>query len=179
MKDARLIITSLIGLVLTLSVTMVSLNLAPSWSQYARTLEEPLLFATLISIFTTYLIRAYSFKDRGFKLFNVFGMDVKCKHMNKATAALFALVLVFPVTHPYGWISTLHLIFTGLAIASAYVEIAFYSRSLLSFVGIGLGASLFAIAYFFQVYTVGLGELLAAIPIAFFMLWNIKKVSNE
>lgn len=179
MKDARLIITTLISLTIVLAVVMVSLNIAPSWSQYARTMEEPLLFATLISISFVHLIKAYSFSDREFKLFNVIGMNVRSKHMNKATAILFALVLVFPVTHPNEWISNLHLVFTGLAIGSAYLEMGFYSRSLLSYVGIGLGVSLFCIAYFLGVYTVGMGELLAATPIAMFNLWYLKRVRNE
>ena len=178
MKDARLIITILISLVLSLAVVMVSFNLAPSWSQYARTLEEPLLFATLISVSFVFLIKSYSHDSRDLKLFNVFGMNVRNKHLNKFTSVCFALVLVFPVTHPYAWISNAHLVFTALAIGSAYVEMGFYSRTLLSYIGIGLGAALFFIAYLLKLYTVGLGELFATIPIAIFTIYNIKKISN-
>lgn len=178
MKDARLITTFLIGLTLTLATIMVSLNLYPSWSQHARTLEEPILFATLISISFMYLIKSYSFTDRDFRLFSIGKMNVRSKHMNKATSILFALILVFPVTHEYEWISTAHLIFTALAIATAYIEICFYSRSLLAYIGSAAGVIAFLLAYFLNIYTVGMGELLTSIPIAFFSLWYIKKISN-
>lgn len=179
MKDAQLIITFLTGLAISLAVIMVSLNIAPSWSQYARTLEEPLLFATLLSICFTFLIKAYNFKDREFKLFNLFGMNVRVKHLNKATSVFFALVLIFPVTHPYKWIEVSHLIFTGAAIISAYLEIGFYYRSLKSYVLISLGATLFLLSYFLRLYSVGLGELFAALVIAYYTIYSIKLIRNE
>tara|TARA_R110002051_G_scaffold323721_1_gene418254 strand:- start:257 stop:469 length:213 start_codon:yes stop_codon:yes gene_type:complete len=70
-------------------------------------------------------------------------------------------------------------VFTALAIGSAYLEVCFYSRTLLAYIGTALAITLFLGAYLLKWYSVGMGELFAASPIAVFILWNIKKIDNN
>ena len=64
MKGARLLVLILNDIALGLATIMVVLNLYPSWSQYAMTLEAPLLTTTLSCISSAFLIRSFTFYDR-------------------------------------------------------------------------------------------------------------------
>ncbi len=179
MKGERLIISILIKLVLGLTITMVALNLYPSWSQYARSAEEPLLLATLSFISTVFFIRASWHPEQNRKMFNIGKMDVRMEHINRYAGFLFVGILCTPVTHPAWYIQTAHLAFTALAIGVAHSELWFYwpkgkkrniaiSVSLLGIVG-------FMAGFVLKLYSTGMGELLAALPIIIHVLLTNKK----
>ena len=133
MKGARLLVLILNDIALGLATIMVVLNLYPSWSQYARSLEEPLLIATLSCISSAFLIRSFTFYDRRISLFKIRGMEVRIGQLNRVTGFLFIGVLCTPVTHPYSFIQSLHLILTASAIITALLEIVFYNKTKLAY----------------------------------------------
>ena len=179
MKGAKLITVVLIGIVLVLTVIMVALNLYPSWSQYARSLHEPLLFGALTSISSVFLIRSFTHKKRLRTLFKVFGIEVRLEHLNRATGFFFIGVLCTPVTHPSAWIESAHLVFTFLGIGAAHLELWFYHKGVRKWSAIGgsiIGVAGFLGAFVFHLYTIGMGELIAAIPIIFQVMATNKQL---
>ena len=179
MKGARLLVLILNNIALSLALLMVVLNLYPSWSQYARSLEEPLLLATLSSISSAFLIRSFTFKDKYVILFKFLGINIRVEHLNRITGFLFIAILCTPVTHPNAIIETLHLIFTGLAILTAILEIIFYNKNKLAYLGAFFAVVGFVLAYFFNLYTIGLGELIVALIIAFNIWWHRLKIKMD
>lgn len=179
MKGHRLIIKVLAYLAIVLSSIMVILNLYPSWSQYARTLEEYLLLATLSSISSLFLIRSFTHPEKDRILF-LWPIDVRIEHINRYTGFLFIGVLCTPVTHPEWYINIPHLIFTALAILTAYAQLYFYypNDKILktsSRLSIAIGLMGFAGGYFFDYYSIGMGELIIALTLIIFILTTNKE----
>lgn len=180
MKGHRLITVILIGLVLGLTITMVALNLYPSWSQYARSLHEPLLFGTLSAISSVFLIRSFTHYERLKRLFKTWKeKHFRLEHSNRITGFLFIGVLCTPVTHPDWYIESAHLLFTGLAIASAHSELWFYYKKGIKrnalWAGSMIGILGFLGAFAFKIYSIGMGELIAALPIIIHVLATNKE----
>jgi len=179
MKGAKLIIIILTLLALALATVMVSLNIYPSWSQYARSLEEPLLIATLSAISSIFLIRSFTFRDRFKLLYNIKGVSIRIEHLNRLTGFLFIGVLCTPVTHPVKLIQILHFTFTFVAIVSAFSEIIFYNKNLFSYIASALGFLGFVLAFTTGIYSIGLGELIAASVIAGNILYHRNKIESD
>jgi len=173
MHGARLIIKILVYISFSVAAVMTILNLYPSWSQYARSLEEPLLLLTLGCIASMFLIRSFTHPDKDMLLKRLI-WNIRVEHANRYAGFMFLGVLATPVTHPAWWIETLHMAFTFLAIAWAYVDIAYYYKTK---TGKALGiisACVAAIGMLgglgLHIWTVGTGELIAAMPIALHIL---------
>jgi len=156
---------------------MVVLNIFPSWSQFARTVYEPLLFATLSAISSLFLIRSFTHPDQRRTLFKLGKMEVRLGQINRLAGFLFIGVLCTPVTHPNEYIKIAHFIFTGLALLATYLQLAFYydkknnkTKFWAAILGTVLGIGGFLGAFVFKLYPVGLGEFIAAIPILLLVL---------
>ncbi len=158
---------------LTLSVVMVSLQLYPSWSQYARTLEEPLLLATLSCISAAFLVRYFKANNRNKVIF----LGCKTKVFDILTCIFFAMVLITPVTHPNEYIKMAHYVFTGLSILTPYVAlIAQQTDRMMKLsvtISVVLGTIGFLVGFLTPIYSTGEGELIAAFPLAIH-LWFTK-----
>ena len=177
MKGHRLLIKILSYLAIILAFIMVTLNIFPSWSQFARTLYEPLLFATLSAISSTFLIRSFTHPEERRVLFKIGKMNLRLGHINRLAGFLFIGVLCTPVTHPNKYIVTAHFILTGLALLATYLQLVFYYRIKVdktkfwaAMIGTVLGIGGFLGAFVFNLYPVGLGEFIAAIPILLLVL---------
>jgi len=172
-KGERLIIKILCALAFGVAVIMTALNLYPSWSQYARSLEEPLLLLTLSSIASMFLIRSFTHHDKD-KLLKQLIWDIRVEHANRYAGFMFLGVIATPVTHPAWWIETLHMVFTFLAIAWAYVDIAYYYKTkvgkFLGFIAVCTAVIGMLGGLWLNFWTVGAGELIAATPIMFHIL---------
>jgi 1,4-dihydroxy-2-naphthoate octaprenyltransferase len=87
---------------------------------------------------------------------------------------MFFGIIVCPVTHPNLWVEILHLIFTGAAIVSAYTEMLFvYERKPEKWgnvLGVVAGCIGFSLGFFFDLYSISTAEVLAALPIAVYVL---------
>jgi len=179
MHGHRLIIVVLITLTLFLTSLMVILNLHPSWSQYARSLHEPILLAALSAISSTFLIRSFTHPHKNGKLFGLGKITVRMEHINRYTGFFFIGVLCTPVTHPAWYIESAHLLFTGLAILTAYSQLVFFYESglgrILAVVGTVVGIGGFLIGFLTKWYSTGMGELIAAVPIVVFVLSTNKE----
>lgn len=150
---------------------MVILKLAESWSQNHGTPNEPFLHWALMGIIITFVIRSFAHNESGRGLFrlNMFGINwVRNKHLNATTVFLFAGVLAFGVNSATPWVQTAHLVFTGLAIASVYLNMIFYFESkvgkALSIIGLILGGGIFVTSFWLD-HTIAEGEAAAAVPI--------------
>jgi len=181
MKGARLLVLILNDIALGLATIMVVLNLYPSWSQYAMTLEAPLLLATLSCISTSLIIRGFTFYDRRQNLFffPFTKMEVRVGQLNIISGFLFIGVLCTPVTHPFWLIPILHLIFTPAAIITALLDVVFYNKTKLAYLGAGVAVVGFLLAYVHEVYSIGLGELIVAFIIAFNIWWHRRKIKQN
>ena len=179
MKGYKLIIKILTVTAFVLIIIMVSLNLHPSWSQYARSLHEPFLLAALSAISGMFLIRSFTHKQRNRVLFTFKKISVRIEHLNRYAGFFFIGVLCTPVTHPEWYIETAHLIFTPLAIGFAHLELWFYYKKGVqrwgSLFGSVIGVLGFLGGLLTNVYTIGMGELLAALPIIIHVLTTNKK----
>lgn len=173
MKGPRLIVRTLTQVAFALTVLMTALNLAPSWSQLARSLNEPLLLATIPLFSFIFLTRSFTHPEKDRLLYRLI-WNVRLKHVSRMTALFFWGIVWTPVTHPAWWIQTLHLAFTFLAIASMYSEICNYYRThparFLGYVGLGFAALGMVGGLYFKWWTVGVGELMAAFPGAIHVL---------
>lgn len=179
MKGSRLWIRVLSWKAVLLGIIMVVIGLYNSWSEHALTPHAPFLTLTLSFIQDVYLIRSFTHYKRDMALFSVRGMEYRIKHSNRVTWALFTGVLAFPVTHPSWVIESLHLLFTGLAIVSVYLEMLFYHKKGVAFwssvIGVVAGSFGFSGGFVFRWYSVALGEVFAAIPAIAHILTTNKK----
>ncbi|PXX26301.1 hypothetical protein C7967_11563 [Thalassospira sp. 11-3] len=174
MHGYRLVIKILVYLTLALSSVMVGLNFITgspyvSWSLYmgSDTLY-PLLLATLLSISIALVTRGYTHPERHSVLFSKWGIDVSLEGLNKYAGVVFALVLVFAVSHPSWYVQNMHNILTGIGMFLVHLELWTYYQgekkrswriySVLGIVG-------FLLAYIFNLYTIGLGEILVTLPV--------------
>lgn len=178
MKGSKLKILILSAIAITSAIIMVSLNSYPSWSQYARSLQEPLLLLALSAISSLFLLRSNGFKDGNYILFKFLGVDFRVKQMNTLTGFFFIGVLCTPVTHPNIIISSLHYVFTGFAIVTACLEVVFYNKKAWSYIIIALGLIGFGLAFILRLYSVGMGEIIVALPILFNVWYHKNKLEE-
>jgi uncharacterized membrane protein len=170
MKGANLLIkigtyTALVG-----GLLMCLLAVYNSWSDHDMTVWQPLFELTLLSITVVYLVRGithYRRRDRVSKWIRIGQLDW-------VVGFMFAGVLCTPVGHPVWVIETAHLLFTGLAIAAGYYGLlTYYDTKVgkgLSWIGFAVGIGGFLAAFVGRWYSVSIGELIAAIPLAMHVL---------
>lgn len=98
---------------------------------------------------------------------------------NFIVSMLFACVMFFGVNSELKWVSNLHLVFTGLAIVSAYVSMLGYYKggislkaSILAAV-VGLGG--FVFMFLWPLFTTAEAEMWAAFPIVVWEFGTDKK----
>ncbi|MBO0323450.1 hypothetical protein J0X14_14170 [Muricauda sp. CAU 1633] len=115
-------------------VAMATLDYAGSWSQYALTALGFLLVITLLPVVFMFWERALQ-HPRRYDVFYKIGLNIRLEHLNRFTAICFGLVLATPVTYTEMfdnwvgiWITNLHLLFTGLAVAGIYFEVIRYYK---------------------------------------------------
>ena len=168
----------LASIAFTLGIIMVALGLNPSWSQYARTLEEPLLLATLFCIATAFLVRYFKADNRN----DVILWKCETKHFDLLTYIFFGLVLITPVTHPNEIIQGAHFVFTGLAILTPYIALVAQQKDRLlkisTLLSVVFGAAGFLFGFLTPIYTTGEGELIAAFPLAIHIWFTKIKASK-
>ena len=173
MSGPRLIIKILTWMALVLTTTMVSLNIYPSWSQYARSLEEPLFLYAISAMMSIFLIRSLSHVSRYRTIFKK-PLDIRIEHTNRWAGFMFMGIIGTPVTHPNIVIQVFHFAFTILAILFCYAEIVKYykqrSTKRLAWVGFGCAVVGMVVGAFTNAWTTGVGELIAATPIAIHVL---------
>lgn len=154
-----------IGLAVVSIVIMTIGNTALSWSQNHLLNSDYLLYITLSSIMSIFILRSFLHDRRNRMMFWI----IRQRHWNRFIAMLFACVMFFGVNHD-GIIGTLHLVFTALAILAAYIGMMYYYRTNTiegwgAVVGSASGIGLFLFSYFMPFLTVAEGEMIAAIPI--------------
>jgi hypothetical protein len=174
MKGAKLYIEVFTYAAMALAFIMTILDIHNSWSDHAMTPQVPLLNAAIGMICFIFLIRSLTYADREQVLFHIFRMPFRVSHSNSLTWLMFFGIIVFHVTHPHLWVEILHLIFTGAAIVSAYTEMLFvYERKPEKWgnvLGVVAGCIGFALGFFFHLYSISTAEVLAALPIAVYVL---------
>jgi len=200
MKGVQLWTKILAGLIIILTSTMVLMNYAPSWSQYALGIFSFFLTITLWSISIIYRDRSWNHPKRNMVMFELrkylfFGkkQEIRQEHWDRQTSLLFACVMFTPVTlitlaesngiEITWWISTIvfmHYVFTGVAILSSYIGIFFGNKngSILWFkylIGMILAIVLFALSFIIDLYTTGMGEIFAMLPPLVYILTTNKK----
>jgi hypothetical protein len=180
MKGARLTINILLAIALIAITIMVGWNLYPSWSEYARSYQEQLLFITLTSIMSIFFIRADNFSKKLKVLFR-WPVRANVRQVNKWTAFMFMGVICTPVTIGVSWVEIAHYVFTVAGIVFAYLDILnFYRTStpkILGWIGFGIAVLGMVGGKFLGLWTLGAGEFMAAIPIAIHVTItnNVKK----
>jgi hypothetical protein len=170
MKGANLLIKIGTYTALAGGLLMCLLAVYNSWSDHDMTVWQPLFEATVGSITIVYLIRSFTHyrqRDRVSKWIRIGQLD-------RLVGFLFFGVLCTPVGHPSWIIETLHLLFTGLAITAGYYGLlTYYDTKVgkgLSRIGFAVGIGGFLAAFVFRMYSVSIGELIAAIPLAMHVL---------
>ena len=184
MKGYRVWTVVFVLLVLGTTSTMAILNFAPSWSQYALTALSSLLLATLYSISVLYRDRSWLHPLADQRLLKIGKWEIKQGQWNRVISVLFALIMFTPVTllefYPEakalwsGLLVILHYIFTGAGLLAAYIGIFFYykkgSKRLIYLLFMILSVLGFGAAFIFDWYTIGVGEIIAALPPTVFIL---------
>lgn len=136
-----------IAFILAFIMTVLEFN--PSWSQYADTYNEYLLYLCLGSIIMAFMKRN--------------------KKLDEVVAVMFVLVGAFSVNSPLKWVEITHLIVTGLAILFAYVGLILRQddrlSSLSSYIALILAVICFTGGYFFNWYAVAISELIVSVPL--------------
>lgn len=165
------------GLAIVPMLIMTLGRTALSWSQNHLFQTDYLLYATLSGIMSTFLIRSFQHNRKDRMMFRIV-WNIRQRHWNRLTALLFACVMFFGVNHD-GLIGTLHLVFTGVAIASAYVGMVWYYqvrtvRSHGAILGAACGVLGFLFAYLTPFLTTAEGEMIAAIPITIYVFSTTK-----
>jgi hypothetical protein len=182
MKGPRLIIFATTTIALVFILVMVTLNLAPSWSQYARTELEQLLFVPLACIGAMWFTRAYNHWDKEVVLFK-WPVTADLKQVNVWAGFMFLGIICTPVTIGLWWVELLHYLFTVAGILFAYSEITNYyehkAQNVLAWIGLGLAAAGMLAGYFTDWWTLGVGELIAATPVAIHVLVTNKNVNTN
>lgn len=139
-----------------------------SWSQNHVTDYDFLLYMCLFGITMTFFLRSLFHVHRHRNLFWKFSQGT----WNFIVSMLFACVMFFGVNSEVKFVSTLHLIFTGLAIVSAYVSmLGYYNKGVrlhgaILATSVGLGGFLFM--FLWPLFTTAEAEMWAAFPL---MVW--------
>jgi len=173
MKGHRLEIKIATWVVLTLAVIMTVLDLYPSWSQYARTAEEMLLLPALALMAGLFLNRSRTHPERE-RTALTWPVSASVGQCDRWAGYMFFGILCTPVTHPFWLVENLHLVFTFLAIGFAYVSLIGYQIKqpglFLRWVGLLVAAVGMAGGLFFNAWSIGVGELMSASPVALYIL---------
>lgn len=179
MKGLKLNINICILLAFALGLVMAVLGIYESWSQHAGNAEDPMLYATLVFISFAFLMSSFAHPERYREITKVKGVSLRLEHFHRMTAYFFGGVIAFSVNSSFGFIETLHLLFTGLSIASGYFAMILYSESrkskILTLVGFVLGVGGFLAAFLFKAYSIAWGEVIAAAPLAAWMYVTLNK----
>ena len=169
MKGPRLTINILVSIAILFISVMVALNLHDSWSEYARSYHEQLLFITLTSIMAIFFIRAYNYKRwQRTLLMRPYRMNVR--QANIWTAFMFMGVICTPVTIGFTWVEVLHYTFTIAGILFAYADVCFFYKDRVPKILSRVSFFLFAVfgmvgGKFLGLWSLGTGEFMAALPI--------------
>jgi len=184
MKGFRLWTMVFVALVVATTLTMVILNYAPSWSQYALTALSSLLLATLYSISTLYRDRSWLHPLSNNRLFRIGKWEFTHGQWNRVISVLFALIMFTPVTllefYPEakalwsGILVIMHYVFTGAGLLAAYIGIFYFyppGKKRYAYLAFMVLAVLgFGVAFITDLYTVGVGEIIASAPPMIFIL---------
>lgn len=187
MKGARLHVAIYTTSSLLTGLLMAVLAWNESWSQNHSTEYDPFLYLTLVPILAAFLTASYKHPERlreitKVKKYLFWGksQQIRVEHLLRLTGLFFGGVIVFGVNHPNWLVETLHLAFTGLAILTGYTMMLIYPESkkgrVWSWIGFVVGGSGFLMAFLFQSYSIAWGEVIASIPLAFWMFntWIFK-----
>jgi len=136
-----------IAFLLGFIMTVLAFN--PSWSQWADTYNEWVLYMCLGAIVMAFMKRGQQFDE--------------------VTAVMFLLVGAFSVNSESKIVEIAHLIFTGLAITSAYISlIANQTEKMMiisSYASLIIAVITFTGGYFFNWYLVATAELIVSVPL--------------
>lgn len=172
MKGKKLYVAVLTPLALLLGVLMALLDFNESWSQNHTTQYDPFLYMTLFCISIVFVVASYGHPDRLRKIASVFKKEIRLEHILRLTCLLFGGVIVFGVNSPLWFVETLHLAFTGFAIASGYFMIVTFAETsrgkLWAVLGLCFGVAGFLGGFLMKWYSIAWGEVLATIP---FVIW--------
>lgn len=180
MKGLRLNVFIQIYIAIGIGVLMAGLKIAESWSQHHDTDYDSLLYATLLAISFAFLIASFGHPEHKKEITKarLIG-DYRLEHCFRYTAYFFGGVIVFGVNSNVWWVESLHLLFTGLAIASGYIGLILYPTTrkghIWSWVGFAFGVGGFLLGFLFHFWSIAWGEVLAAIPLAVWMIKTYKK----
>jgi len=155
------------GISVVFMLIMISLNLYPSWSQHAISLQEPLLYGCLFCISSAFLWRSFVAINKYEKIL----WNIQTRTFDVLSFALFGCIIVTPVTHESNIIVNLHLLFTFLAISVSYLSMIMQSKNdkmlfLSSLISLCVGGAGFLIGFLTDFYTTGDGEFIVAFPLA-------------
>lgn len=179
MKDAVYTIKTLILLANLCIAFMVLGGYEESWSQNHTNNYDFFLYGTLTSIVGVFLIRSFTHEFKDVLAFRIFHIDVKERHLNRLVGYLFFGVLCLGVNSGLKWVKTLHLIFTGLAIGAAYLNLYCYQkRKIMKVAAIFsavVGIGMFLWSFLGNTLTIAEGEAFAAIPIIIW-IWSTTKL---
>jgi len=180
MKHAKLNVYILTILAVALGVVMSILNLSPSWSQSAGNPHDFLLYGCLFCISSALMIASFTHPDK-LEVISKFPLikEFRLEHSLRLTAYLFGGVIAFSVNSELAIVESLHLISTGLAIASGYLGLMTYPISkkghTWAFIGLCFGVGGFLIGFLTSIYSIAWGEVLAALPLSIFIIITWKK----
>ena len=164
----KIILAWLLGGVMTV------LSFYPSWSQTAGTKEDPLFYATILTIIICFFQAS---KEHG-KKYTIIGFGKNLGWFLGLSSFLFSGVLVFSVNNELWWVETLHLVFTGLAIAVPYYAmIKFYPNGIMfhgALLSLVVGVLGFLGAFIGGWYNIGIGEFMAATPLVVWLYFSSK-----
>lgn len=174
MKGAKLNIRILTGIAVALGLLMAILNIYPSWSQFAGTAEDPLLYSALFCISSIFMISSFSSENRDREITKIWLINsLSLGQCYRLVAYLFGGVITFSVNSQESIVEIAHLVFTGAAILFGYVALMTYPETkkghLWALIGTIFGVGGFLLAFLFNVYSTAWGEVLAAIPLAAFV----------
>ncbi len=154
------------SIALILAVIMTVLAKAESYSQLHLSYNEPLLYGFLFFIILAFVSRSYIAINKEYTIWK----SLKVKHLDFITALLFGGVLIFGVNSEVLFVEQSHLIFTGLAIAVAYLNLVLQQTDdmmkLSAHVAFGLVLISFPIGLLTDLYDTGTAELIASIPLS-------------
>ena len=184
MSGSKLITVILTALALILTAILVIVNVTPSWSQYALTAFVPAFNVAISSMSTIFFLRDKDHIARRHVLLSPFNVDIRISQLSRFTGFMFLGILATPVTYAEmfptadlgGVIKFLHFAFTFLAIGSAYLQFIYYNKNISTYIYSGIGVLGFVIGFFTDLYTIGVGEMFAAIPIAYFIFNDINSI---
>lgn len=176
------------SIAIILAIIMTALELAFSWSQLHLTKFEPLLYATLSAISLAFICKSFTDVNRNKKVFK----RIRVRDLDFTTGVLFLCVMIFGVNSEVLFIEKSHLVFTGLAILIAYLNMVLeaniidtneYSETYKKLMqqstraGFVLVLISFPLGLLTDLYNTGTAELIATIPLGIRLL-TTKTINN-